>query len=388
MTVFSPRTRAGTGRSAFTLIELLVVIAIIAILIGLLLPAVQKIREAAGRMQSSNNLHQIGLALHNCHDAYGVFPPILVNQWRDFNQGGASTGVDYTGPFLPHNPATAGSDKTTFFYCLLPFMEQDNLHNSINGYQYYLHGQRKDNPSQMVGSAVLKVLQAPNDPSPYNQINWSWPYTGTQNPEQVFTQSLTSYMPNVRVFGARSPSGWSIWNVSWDNAGGGKQKITAISDGTSNTLAVIENQMVRGDKNIYYKDWALYDASTNKSPPVNSLGTSVGVSTWAVTDMPPEGVAFFGCNCNDPSVTWDDNDGQWWLGSCLFGKNTIETFQPPVQRTIRSQMNAYNIYPINAGGVQALMMDGSVRTITPSIGVLPWSAAVTPSGGEVVSLNN
>jgi prepilin-type N-terminal cleavage/methylation domain-containing protein len=187
-------------RKAFTLIELLVVIAIIAILIGLLLPAVQKIREAAGRMQSSNNLKQIGLALHNSHDSQGCFPPISVNQWASWPQNQAG-GVHYKGPYLPDNFSTAGSDKTTFFYCLLPYLEQDNLHNDIAGYQWYLHAVRKDDPNQMVGSATLKVLQAPNDPSPYKQINWSWPYTGRQNPEQVFVQTLTSYQPNARVFG-------------------------------------------------------------------------------------------------------------------------------------------------------------------------------------------
>jgi len=373
-------------RSAFTLIELLVVIAIIGILISLLLPAVQKIREAAARMQSANNMHQIGLALHNAHDQMGCFPPITVNQWASWpqNQGG---DVHYTGPYLPDNFNTAGSDKTTFFYALLPYLEEGNLHDDISGYQWYLHAQRKSNTSLMVGSQHLKVLVAPNDPSKYDQINWSWPYTGTGD-NQIFTQTLTSYQPNARVFGQAAPSGWNIWQVAWSNAGGGKMKFTGITDGTANTIAVTENLMVRGNKVLYYKDWSLYD-SGNSGNTNNTLGVACGVSTWAVTDMPPEGVSFFGCNCKDPNATWDVN-GQYWLGTgnCRFAGQQYETFLPPIPRVIEPQQNAYNTYAFNSGGLQILMCDGSVRMISPTINIWAWSAAVTPNGGEPIGLDS
>jgi prepilin-type N-terminal cleavage/methylation domain-containing protein len=369
-------------RVAFTLIELLVVIAIIGILIALLLPAVQKIREAAGRMQSANNLHQIGLALHNSHDAFSVFPPVTVNQWRSYYPQPWSGAVHYTGPYLPDNIGDSGNDKITFFVALLPFLEQSSLSNAEQN-SVWLLAPRKDDTNQMIGSATIKVLQAPNDPSPYKQINWSWPYyTNHQN----FTQTLTSYAVNAQVFGARTPSGFSKWNIEWDNGGGGKMTMTGISDGTSNTIAVIEKQMVSGPINIYYRDWGLYNAANNQG--VGTSFGSYGVSTWAVTDMPPEGAAFFGYNCKDPRATWDNNYGQSWLGDChTVPGDPNQYFQPPVPRLVPSQQDASNIYPFNAGNIsQVLLCDGSVRRLAAGIDVRAWSAALTPAGGEPIGL--
>jgi prepilin-type N-terminal cleavage/methylation domain-containing protein len=372
MRFLSRMPRARCAR-AFTLIELLVVIAIIAILIGLLLPAVQKVREAAARIHSSNNLKQIGIAMHAAHDSMGAFPPLLVNQWRSYFGGGG--GVHYRGPYLPDNQATSGSDKTTFFYCLLPYIEQQNLYSSIAGYRWYLMGTRTDDPNKLVGSSTPKTYIAPSDTSAYQYVNWSWPWT---NNEQVFQMGLISYAANARVFGTMAPNGWTPWNVAWDNGGGGMMKMTGILDGTSNTLAVVEKSMVTGDRQMYYHDWSVVHSGGSQQQ---------GISMWATTDTPPEGMPMFGTNCKDPNATWDNTYGQWWRPSCNFG-GQYEYFQPPHTRLVPSQQQVYNIYPYNVAGTQALMCDGSVRLVTTSVSVQAWSAAVTPAGGETFSLDN
>ena len=109
-----------TKRSGFTLIELLVVIAIIAVLIGLLLPAVQKVRDAAARMKCANSLKQIGLAIHNYHDANGIIPPLALcgNGAEDLNNGMTSLWYQFR-----HMP-------TSFW--LLPYLEQDSIYSKWN----------------------------------------------------------------------------------------------------------------------------------------------------------------------------------------------------------------------------------------------------------------
>src|SRR5437588_1518604 len=131
-------------RDGFTLIELLVVIAIIAILIALLIPAVQKVREAAARMQCANNLHQIGIAIHNLHDARGCLPPLCAYS--------AVNRLTISGPYAGNGGQ--GPTGWTVFHWMLPFVEQKAVYDQVDpnsSYSHYWH--------------VIPTYICPSDPS-------------------------------------------------------------------------------------------------------------------------------------------------------------------------------------------------------------------------------
>ena len=222
-------------RRAFTLIELLVVIAIIAILVALLLPAVQQAREAARRTQCKNNLKQWGLALHNYHDTYNIFPPALNNSGR-YN----STAF-YT--------ATNRVQNTSGFVFLLPYMEQANAYalydfnqtgSLSNPYGQPIAGITNANPNVQVTSMAMPGLQCPSHPNggevSSSGITTQTDFYSRENARRASyafaTGSMTDYsLPYTAYSG-------DIRQGVFGNSGGARMR--DFTDGTSMTIAIGE----------------------------------------------------------------------------------------------------------------------------------------------------
>jgi len=343
-----PRTR----RAGFTLIELLVVIAIIAILIGLLLPAVQKVREAAARAQSQNNLKQIALASHSAHDAMGALPPATAHWWSFCcpSSGESADATIYTGPFAPRikpdwsNPG--GYYQITFFQLLLPYVEQANIYNATNGLDV-MFGNNLGG-TNWVYSMPVKTYRSPLDYSP--GANGDGIATKEWDGDKPRRLDLAGYACNFKVFGRPNRRA----DDTWGGGGAGVAKLTSITDGTSNTIFVAEKLAMGGPKITNAGSTAVWDGY---------LGNAWG---WA------DGPTFLPVFAGD--------------GTSLSAAEEL----PPVPRTSNlADLPKWTTRPhcLSAAGCQVAMGDGSVRNIRASIDNVSWRASLTPAGGEVVTLD-
>jgi prepilin-type N-terminal cleavage/methylation domain-containing protein/prepilin-type processing-associated H-X9-DG protein len=314
----------------FTLVELLVVIAIIAILIGLLLPAVQKVREAAARSQCQNNLKQCALAIQNMAGTYnGTLPPSLGT---------------FPTPNLGRCPCSGGWGGMMFF--LLPFIEQENLYNQCkctgtpNGHYDPEAVTANPFPPTCSGNgpngvldAVVKTYLCPTDPT----ANFGQGYGGWA--------SVGSYAYNGIIFQA-DWVGYSAFPAS-------------IPDGTSNTIFFTETYAGgtyknSGDASLWWWDYNTFQTPTASNADCGTLTPF----TYGQAFLP----------LFQPSPTKCDNTLAKWSWNS----------QPSTSTCMCQPVSPHS------GGINVGMGDGSVRFVGANVSNVSWFAACTPAGGEIL----
>ncbi len=319
----------------FTLIELLVVIAIIGILIALLLPAVQKVREAANRAKCTNNLKQLGLAAHNFHDANGKLPPLY---------GWNSTS---------NMPQSGGAFGTVLFH-LLPYVEQDNLYKAssvtatVNGVTITAYAASE---ITSINEQPVPVFQCPSDPSmdnghPSGQAAGGASYAGNFF---AFGTATGSYAGGIGV------PPYTVTSWSWYGA----NRIPAsFPDGTSNTVLFTEKYA-----RCEHPPGSTTGGGTMWAHPTTNLAAS-GQSWWPVVAAPD--FVKYNADCIGPN------------------QGALFQIQPtPFEGTngICDFSRAATGHP---GGIQVCLADGSVRNVASGISATTWWYAFTPAGGEVM----
>jgi prepilin-type N-terminal cleavage/methylation domain-containing protein/prepilin-type processing-associated H-X9-DG protein len=326
-------------RSAFTLIELLVVIAIIAVLIGLLLPAIQKVRDAAARSSCSNNLHQLGVAYQSYHDAYGYLPPSAFYDLTPAASGGLPIAHGW-GVFI------------------LPFIEQGNVAARYDLSQPFITP-----GNQAAIQTPLKVMicpSAPHDSQLYSDSTGfggkSFPFTaavadyaplsGINGGAAAFLNTLGASPPYTSVnsvLGAIYPTIQgppALLNALGLPASNGRRALVAIGDGTSSTILLAE------------------DAGR---PARWQVGRLVG----------PSGSSGAG---------WGDPNAEYGLD----GANPADGSGTPPRTCAINCDNDNEVYAFHTGGANVLFCDGSVRFVRSNINIVTFGALITANGGETV----